>query len=78
MVAGYEVLVATPAVRNLIKEGKTHQLRNSLLTGQRDGMVSFEQSLSWLIAQGVISVEDALARSLHPKDLALPRPAAVL
>ena len=38
MTAAYEVLVATPAVRNLIKEGKTHQLRNSLVTGSRDGM----------------------------------------
>ena len=33
MVAAYEVLVANTAVRNLIKEGKTHQLRNSLVTG---------------------------------------------
>jgi len=72
LVAGYEVLVATPAVRNLIKEGKTHQLRNSLLTGRREGMVSFEQSLSWLIASGQVSVPDALARSLHPKDVELP------
>src|SRR4051812_50036803 len=46
MVAAYEVLVATPAVRNLIKEGKTHQLRNALVTGARDGMVTFEQTLS--------------------------------
>jgi twitching motility protein PilT len=72
LVAGYEVLVATPAVRNLIKEGKTHQLRNSLLTGQRDGMVSLEQSLSFLVAQGLISYEDAVARSLHPADVARP------
>ena len=39
----------TPAVRNLIKDGKTHQLRNSLMTGQRDGMLTLEQSLSGLI-----------------------------
>jgi twitching motility protein PilT len=74
LVAGYEVLVATPAVRNLIKEGKTHQLRNSLLTGQRDGMVSFEQSLSFLVAQGLVSYEDAIARSLHPADVQPPAP----
>lgn len=69
MVAAYEVLVATPAVRNLIKEGKTHQLRNSVVTGQREGMVTLEQSLSQLIADGVVTVEDAAARSLHPKDI---------
>jgi len=77
MVAAYEVLVATPAVRNLIKEGKTHQLRNSLLTGQRDGMVSFEQSLSFLVGQGLVSYPDAVARSLHPQDISAPAPAAV-
>ncbi|CAM3252650.1 type IV pilus twitching motility protein PilT [Nocardioides dubius] len=69
MVAAYEVLVATPAVRNLIKEGKTHQLRNSLVTGQRDGMVTLEQSLSRLVADGEVSVEDAAARSLHPHEI---------
>lgn len=69
MVAAYEVLVATPAVRNLIKEGKTHQLRNSVVTGHRDGMVSLEQSLSQLIADGTVTLEDAAARSLHPKDI---------
>ena len=69
MTAAYEVLVATPAVRNLIKEGKTHQLRNSLVTGARDGMVTLEQSLSRLIQDGVVSEADAVARSLYPKDI---------
>ena len=69
LVAAYEVLVATPAVRNLIKEGKTHQLRNSLVTGQRDGMVTFEQSLSVLVRTGMVSYADAVARSLHPRDI---------
>ncbi|MFL6161821.1 MAG: type IV pilus twitching motility protein PilT [Jatrophihabitantaceae bacterium] len=77
MVAAYEVLVATPAVRNLIKEGKTHQLRNSLLTGQRDGMISLEQSLSLLVQHGLVSYEDAATRSLHPHDISLPVPVAV-
>ncbi len=69
LVAAYEVLVATPAIRNLIKEGKTHQLRNWLLTGQRDGMVTFEQSLSELVRRGAISYETAVARSLYPADI---------
>ena len=69
MVAAHEVLVATPAVRNLIKEGKTHQLRNSLVTGQRDGMITLEQSLSDLVQQRVVTEEDAIARSLYPKDI---------
>jgi twitching motility protein PilT len=75
MIAAYEVLVATAPVRGLIKEGKTHQLRNILLTGQRDGMVTFEQSLSALVQQNLISYSDALARSLYPKDIAtMPHP----
>lgn len=74
MTAAYEVLVATPAVRNLIKEGKTHQLRNSLVTGAQDGMITLEQSLSRLIQDGIVSEEEAAARSLYPKDIeARPR-----
>jgi twitching motility protein PilT len=69
MVAAYEVLMANTAVRNLIKDGKTHQLRNCLLQGQREGMNSFEQSLTGLIASGSISYEEGLSRSLHPSDV---------
>jgi twitching motility protein PilT len=69
LVAAYEVLLANTAVRNLIKEGKTHQLRNAVVTGQREGMLTFEQSLSILVTTGVISYEDAVARSLYPRDV---------
>jgi twitching motility protein PilT len=69
LVAAYEVLVATPPVRNLIKEGKTNQLRNSLLTGHKDGMVTFERSLSELVSSGQVTYQDALTPSLYPKDV---------
>ena len=69
LVAAYEVLVANTAVRNLIKEGKTHQLRNTVVTGQRDGMATLEHSLNALIAAGAVSYEDAVARSLYPRDI---------
>ena len=69
MTAAYEVLVATPAVRNLIKEGKTHQLRNALVTGQRDGMQSLEQDLSRLVNEGTITLEEAVHRSLYPAEI---------
>src|SRR5205807_2498687 len=69
MVAAYEVLVATTAVRNLIKEGKPHQLRNTLVTGSKDGMITLENSLSHLVQSGVISYDDAVMRSLYPKDI---------
>src|SRR5207302_8841715 len=69
LVAAYEVLVADTAIRNLIKEGKTNQLRNSVVTGQREGMITLEQSLSALVQAGEITYEDAVARSLFPKDV---------
>ena len=69
LVAAFEVLVANTAVRNLLKEGKTHQLRNSLVSGTKEGMVTFEQSLATLVRAGAVSYEDAAARSLHLQDL---------
>jgi twitching motility protein PilT len=69
LIAAYEVMVANTAIRNLIKEGKTHQLRNSLVTGHREGMVTLEQSLSTLVQAGLVQYDDAAARSLYPKDI---------
>jgi len=68
-VAAFEVLVATNPVRNLIKEGKTRQIRNVVSTGSKDGMQTFETSLSALVAQGLITLEEATARSLYPNDI---------
>jgi twitching motility protein PilT len=73
-VAAFEVLVATHAVRNLIKEGKSNQLRNVMLTGQDEGMSTLEASLSDLVTRGLVTYEEALSRSLYPKELAKPRP----
>jgi twitching motility protein PilT len=72
LVAAFEVLVATHATRSLIREGKSNQLRNVLLTGQEDGMQTLEASLNDLVARGLITFEDALSRSLYPKELAKP------
>jgi twitching motility protein PilT len=74
MVAAHEVLIANSAVRNLIRDGKTHQLRNSLLTGHREGMVTIEQSLSALVTEGRVSLEEAQAHSLYPKDIKVTTP----
>jgi twitching motility protein PilT len=76
-VAAFEVLVATHATRSLIRDGKSNQLRNVLLTGQEDGMQTLEMSLSDLVTRGLISYEEALNRSLYPKEVAKgPRLAA--
>jgi twitching motility protein PilT len=69
-VAAYEVLIATPGVRNMIREGKTRQLRNTLATGSRDGMQTLEQSLSELVASGALDHDVATAASLFPHEVA--------
>jgi twitching motility protein PilT len=58
-VALYELLVNTPAVANLIREGKTHQLPGVLQAGQQHGMCSFAQSEAQLRAQGRLADEQA-------------------
>ncbi|MEI8083803.1 MAG: type IV pilus twitching motility protein PilT [Actinomycetes bacterium] len=72
-VAAFEVMVATMAVRNLIRESKINQLRGQVVTGQRDGMQTLEASLNELIAEGLVTYDDALARSTHPKEIVRAR-----
>ena len=70
MVAAFEVLVATPAVRNLLLGAKTNQIRNVITTGSSEGMITLEASLAHLVLSGVITYEAAVAVSMHPNDLA--------
>lgn len=68
-VAATEVLVATDAVRAMIREGKTHQLRNAISTGRAVGMQTLETSLSDLVVHGTISLEAARAVAGRPGDV---------
>lgn len=72
LVAAYEVMVGVPAVRNLIREGKTRQLRNVLVTHRADGMQTLEWSLTELLNAGVIDYESAIDASLFPRDIPKP------
>jgi twitching motility protein PilT len=72
MVAAFEVLVANNAMRNLVREGKTHQIRNVVAMGVRDGMRTLEMSLSELVADGIITYEEAMSRSLFPQEVRTP------
>lgn len=74
-VAAFEVLVANHAIRNLIKEGKTRQIRNIVATSTAEGMQTLETSLTSLVQQGVVTYEDAVGRSLYPNEI--KRPVAV-
>lgn len=64
-----EVLLATPAVRNVIREGKTHLLDNIIQTSTGVGMHTLENSLAILVKEGKISLETALSYSLKSEDL---------
>jgi pilus retraction protein PilT len=59
-VAAFEILMATAAVRTLIREGKTHQLLSSMEIGSRDGMVTMDHSLQSLMLAGKVTREEAL------------------
>src|SRR6187455_2586236 len=64
-----EVLVPTPAVRNLIREGKTHQIYSALQTGGAHGMQTMDASLVQLVREHKITRELAEARSSAPEEL---------
>ncbi|MEO8437110.1 MAG: PilT/PilU family type 4a pilus ATPase [Chloroflexota bacterium] len=68
-VAAFEVMLGTPAIRNLIKEGRSNQLRNILSTGAAYGMHTLESDLRRLVREGVIAQDIAAAETLHPTEL---------
>jgi twitching motility protein PilT len=64
-----EVLVPTPAVRNLIREGKTHQIYSVMQTGGASGMQTMDAALAGLVRQGKITQRLAEATSSTPDEL---------
>jgi len=68
-IAACEVLLATPAIRNLIREGKTHQIYSSLQTGGNLGMQTMDAALATLVRSGKITQQLAEARSSTPEEL---------
>jgi twitching motility protein PilT len=67
--AAAEVLVGTDAVRALIREGKTHQLRNAIVTGRASGMQTLETHLAELVVRGEVELADAQAAALRPAEV---------
>lgn len=62
-----EVLIANNAVRNLIREGKTHQIDNIIQTTAAEGMISLDKVLAELVSKGEVSLDDALTWAIDPK-----------
>lgn len=64
-----EIMIANPAVRNLIREAKTHQIDNVIRTSSDIGMVPLEKSLVALVREGVISVQKAQEYAVFPEEV---------
>ncbi|MDP9101789.1 MAG: type IV pilus twitching motility protein PilT [Actinomycetota bacterium] len=67
-VVATEVLIATPAVRNLIREGKTHQIYSAMQAGGKFGMATMDQHLAELVKKGTVTYDAALEKCHHVED----------
>ena len=66
-VAAREVMMVNPAISNLIREGKTHQIYSAIETGTKFGMCTLETSLAELVREGVLTMEQAVSKANNPE-----------
>ncbi len=67
-VAAHEIMIGTPAIRNLIRENKVAQMYSAIQTGQQYGMQTLDQNLQGLVQRGVVASSEARSRAVN-KDL---------
>lgn len=67
--AAIEIMVATPAIKNLVREGKTHQLDSLIQTGGKFGMQTMDNSLANLYKKGMITQEDLMAHASSQENI---------
>lgn len=67
MVPVYELMINTPGIANLIREGRTHEINTLIETGFEHGMIDMNRSLLELVQTGHITIDDARRHSLNPK-----------
>ncbi|MCW8932771.1 MAG: type IV pilus twitching motility protein PilT [Gammaproteobacteria bacterium] len=67
-IAAHEIMIGTPAIRNLIREGKIAQMYSAIQTGQGIGMQTLDQCLKVLLSQGLISKGDAMTYAAQKDD----------
>lgn len=65
-VAAHEIMIGTPAIRNLIREDKIAQMYSAIQTGAQVGMQTLDQNLKQLLAKGIITLEDAKSKAKTP------------
>lgn len=68
-IAAHEIMIGTPAIRNLIREDKIAQMYSAIQTGQSLGMQTLDQNLKQILAQGLISKEEAKKKAVSPDAL---------
>ncbi len=67
-IAAHEIMIGTPAIRNLIREGKIAQMYSAIQTGQGSGMQTLDQNLTELLAKGLINKEEARFRAANKEN----------
>jgi twitching motility protein PilT len=67
-IAAHEIMIGTPAIRNLIREGKIAQMYSAIQTGHGAGMQTLDQNLAELMAKGLINKEEARFRAVHKEN----------
>jgi twitching motility protein PilT len=68
-VAAHEIMIGTPAIRNLIREDKIAQMYSAIQTGQNVGMQTLDQNLKTLLGQGIVSKDEAMRKAASPDSL---------
>ncbi len=68
-IAAHEIMIGTPAIRNLIREDKVAQMYSAIQTGQNVGMQTLDQNLKTLLASGVVSKDEAQRKAANPDAL---------
>lgn len=69
-ICAFEIMIATPAIRNLIRENKTYQITSEIQTGMKYGMKALDDHLKELYQAGIISYDEMLEAASDPRDLA--------
>ncbi len=67
-VAAFEIMTVNPAIRALIREGRTHQIYGIVQAGAEEGMITFDQYLVGLYKRGLVTYEEALSKASSPRD----------
>ena len=68
LVAAHEIMIGTPAIRNLIRENKIAQMYSAIQTGQAAGMQTLDQNLQELMTKGLINKEEARFKAVNKEN----------